>query len=441
MEKTNKFETNHLLSLIIKMSIPSIFSMLIQSMYNIVDSIFVAKIGTEALTAVSIAFPIQNLILALTVGFGTGLNAFLSRKLGSKDNEEANQAATQGIFTSLLHYLLVVVLGLVFAKPFMALFSDDALTLSLGYEYISVIFLFSFGVFIHITIEKVYQASGNMIAPMIFQLVGSLVNIILDPILIFGWFGLPSMGIRGAAIATVIGQLSSMCLAILFFKKGHMPINFVFKNFKWSKSLTRELYYNSIPSFLLLSIGSIMVSGINLILATTSQVGVLIFGIYYKVQSFVFMPINGIVQGTLPIMSYNYGAKNTSRLQESLKLSVILAEIFSVIGTIIFLLFSKEIISLFSTDQTVLTIGEQALKIIALNFCFASIGYVFTSYFQATGKQFSSVCLILIRQLILLLPMAFILSHFFGIAGIWWAFVLTEAVCVGLSFWLYRRKR
>lgn len=441
MEKTNKFESSQLLPLIIKMAIPSIFSMLIQSMYNIVDSIFVARIGTEALTAVSIAFPIQNLILALTVGFGTGLNAFLSRKLGSKDIEKANQAATQGLLTALIHYGIVVIVGLLFAKSFMRMFSDDALTLSLGYEYISVIFLFSFGVFIHITIEKVYQACGNMVAPMLFQLVGSIVNIILDPIFIFGWLGLPAMGIRGAAIATVIGQMSSMLLAVLFLKKEKLQIQLIFKGFKWDKLLTRELYYNSIPSFLLLSIGSVMVSGLNLILATFSQVGVLIFGVYYKVQTFVFMPINGLVQGTLPIMSYSYGAKNQGRLNESLKLSLILAESFSVLGTLVFIIFPQPIIALFSSDPTVLTMGSQALQIIALSFCFASIGYVFTSYFQATGRQFSSVTLILIRQLLLLLPVAFCLSRFLGIAGIWWAFLVTEAVTAAVSIYLYQKDR
>lgn len=441
MEKTNKFESGELLPLIIKMAIPSIFSMFIQSMYNIVDSIFVAKISAEALTATSIAFPIQNLILALSVGFGTGLNAYLSRTLGSKNVEKANQAASQGIINSLIHYVIVVILGLLLAKPFMSLFTTDALTLALGYEYISVIFLFSFGVFIHITIEKVYQACGNMVAPMLFQLLGSIVNIILDPIFIFGWFGFPALGIRGAAIATVIGQMSSMLLAILFLKRQKLPISLSFRKFKWDSSISREVYYTSIPSFFLLSIGSVMVSGINLILAGFSQVGVLVFGVYYKVQTFVFMPINGLVQGTLPIMSYSYGAKNQVRLKGSLKLSLILAESFSLIGMLVFLIFPKAIISLFSTDPAVLAMGESALKIIALSFCFASVGYVFTTYFQAVGKQFASVSLILIRQLIVLLPIAFVLSRFLGVNGIWWAFVATEAATAFYAFYLFKKSR
>lgn len=438
MNSTNKFATQRLFPLIIQMAIPSIFSMLIQSMYNIVDSIFVARLGAEALTATSIAYPIQNFILAITVGFGTGLNAFLARNLGSKNYQQANQAAGLGMIMSSAHYFFVLVISLLFAKPFLSLFSDNAGTLELGYQYISIVCIFSIFVFIHITIEKVFQACGSMVAPMFFQLLGSIVNLVLDPLLIFGWGIFPAMGIRGAAIATVIGQGASMLCAIYVYRKKKLAIQFQFKGLQWNGAILKEIYTTSIPSFLLLSVGSVMVSCLNYLLKSFSEIAVLVFGVYFRLQTFVFMPINGLVQGTLPIMSFSYGAKQKERLLTSLKISLALTCLFSLLGTIIFQLFPESILLLFNSDQEVLQLGVTALKIISLSFFFAGFGYVFTSYFQATGSPLYSVFIILGRQLLILVPLAMIFGHLWNLNGFWWAFIVTEGIVMLLSLILLK---
>lgn len=438
MENTNKLATNRLFLLIIQMAVPSIFSMFIQSMYNIVDSIFVAMLSTEALTATSIAYPIQNLILAITVGFGTGLNAFLARNLGRKNYKQANQAASLGLLMSIVHYLIVLLLSLFLAKPFLSLFSDNLTTIDLAYQYIMIVCIFSFSVFIHITIEKVFQACGSMVEPMLFQLLGSIVNLILDPIFIFGWGIFPAMGIRGAAIATVIGQAVSMMIAIYVYRRKKLDVQFQFKQLQWNGKMLKEIYTTSIPSFLLLSIGSVMVSCLNYLLKAFSEVAVLAFGIYFRLQTFVFMPINGLVQGTLPIMSFSYGAKQKERLLDCLKISLALTCFFSILGTIIFQMFPETLLMLFNSSPEVLSVGVPALRIISLSFFFAGFGYVFTSYFQATRSPLFSVFIILGRQLLILVPLAMLLGQVKGLNGFWWAFIATEAIVMAMSFILLK---
>lgn len=431
--KTHKMAVGKLLPLIISMSLPPIFSMLIQSMYNIVDSMFVARISNEALTAVSLVFPIQNLILALSVGFGVGINSYVSRKMGQDSLLDAGKAATQGIFLSIIHYFVVVILGLIFAKPFLSIFTSEIEIIELGYSYLFIIILFSFGQSVHIAIEKILQACGNMVAPMFFQLIGAVTNIILDPIFIFGWFGLPAMGVKGAAIATVVGQIFAMAAAIwtLIYKKQLVKISF--KNFRWEPKMVKEMYIISIPSFFLLSIGSFMVSGMNFILSSYSTVAVAVFGVYYKLQSFVYMPISGLVQGTLPIMSFNYGAKNKNRLLETLKISLIISTCVSFLGTILFWLAPKQIFSIFSSEPELLNMGIQSLQIISLSFIFGSICYILSSYFQATGSYLFSLVVTLLRQFLLILPVAFLLSNWLGILGVWIAFPVAEIATTVLA--------
>ncbi|WP_086350646.1 MATE family efflux transporter [Candidatus Enterococcus clewellii] len=437
MEK-NKLATRKLLPLILSMSLPPIVSMVVQSLYNIVDSIFVAKISNEALTALSVAFPVQNLILALSVGFGTGVNAYIARKMGNKEVREAEQAAVQGLILSFVHYLVIVILGLLLAEPFMKLFSSNEVVIKLSGDYTLIIILFSFGQSIQITIEKILQACGNMVAPMLFQLIGAVTNIILDPIFIFGWFGFPAMGIQGAALATVVGQIFAMLAAIssLVFRKQVLSISF--RGLNWDGRMLREIYFISMPSFLMLSIGSVMVSGINLILKGMSEIGVAVFGIYYKLQSFVYMPISGLAQGTLPILSYNYGAKNKERVLETLKLSFVLSTIFSVAGSLLFLLLPKEIMGLFTTDEAVLSVGISMLRIMSMSFVFGAFSYIFASYFQATGSNIFSLSITLLRQLILLLPIAWLFSKLIGIHGVWLSFVLAETLVAALAIYLFK---
>ncbi|MBL1226150.1 MATE family efflux transporter [Enterococcus sp. BWR-S5] len=438
MEK-NKLAQGRILPLIISMSLPPIFSMVVQSLYNIVDSVFVAKISSEALTALSVAFPVQNLILALSVGFGTGVNAYIARKMGNKELQSAEQAAAQGLILSMVHYLIIVSLGLFLSEPFMRLFSNNEEVIRLSGSYTRIIILFSFGQNIQIMIEKILQACGNMIAPMFFQLIGAITNIILDPILIFGWFGFPALGIQGAAIATVIGQLLAMLTAVvaLVFQKQQLTISF--RRMSWNWRMIQEIYLISAPSFLMLSIGSVMVSGINLILKGVSEIGVAVFGVYYKLQSFVYMPISGLVQGTLPILSYSYGAKNRERLLKTLKLSLLLSMIFSIGGLLLFWLLPKEIMQLFTNESALLSTGVGMLRTISFSFVFGSLGYIFASYFQATGSNFFSLSITLLRQLLLVLPFAWLLSKVMGIEGIWISFVLAEFLTAALTVYLFQR--
>ncbi|WP_321382485.1 MATE family efflux transporter [uncultured Enterococcus sp.] len=438
MEK-NKLAQGRILPLIISMSLPPIFSMVVQSLYNIVDSIFVAKISSEALTALSVAFPVQNLILALSVGFGTGVNAYIARKMGNKELQSAEQAAAQGLILSIVHYLIIVSLGLFLSEPFMRLFSSNEEVIRLSGSYTCIIILFSFGQNIQIMIEKILQACGNMIAPMFFQLIGAITNIILDPILIFGWLGFPALGIQGAAIATVIGQLLAMLAAVaaLVFQKQQLAVSF--RRMSWDWQMIREIYLISVPSFLMLSIGSVMVSGINLILKGVSEIGVAVFGVYYKLQSFVYMPISGLVQGTLPILSYSYGAKNRERLLKTLKLSLLLSMIFSIGGLLLFWLIPKEIMQLFTNESALLTTGAGMLRTISFSFIFGSLGYIFSSYFQATGSNFFSLSITLLRQLLLVLPFAWLFSKVMGIEGIWVSFVLSEFLTAVLTLYLFQR--
>lgn len=433
----NKMGTGKLLPLIISMSLPPAFSMLIQSLYNVVDSMFVARIGQQALAAVSLAFPIQNLILAVAVGFGIGINSYVSRKLGEKNVKEACSAATHGILIAFVHYLVIVVLGLLFAEPFIAMFTQDREIVELGCQYTSIIILFSFGQIVQIGIEKILQAGGNMVAPMVLQIIGAVTNIILDPIFIFGWLGIPAMGVAGAAIATVIGQILALICSALVLKYKRYEVNVSFKGFRWNFSTVKSMYSVGIPSFLIMSIGSFLVTGINFILSAFSDVAVSLFGIYFKLQTFVNMPINGIIQGTMPIMGYNYGARNKVRLLDTLKISLILAIGLGFLGTVLFWIFPQEILAGFGAEEQMVSMGVEALRIISTSYVFSSIGFVLASYLQAVGKGGFSFIITLLRQLILLLPFAFILSWIWSIAGVWIAFPVSEGIAGMIGILLF----
>ena len=305
----NKMGTHKILPLLLSMSIPPTISMLINSLYNIVDSIFVARLGTDALTAVSLAFPIQNLILAIAVGSGVGVNSYIARKLGEKDFETANKTAAHGLTLAVLHYLLLVVLGIFLIKPFFRMFTSDSSIFQMGVDYTYIVTFLSVGTITQIAIEKILQATGNTLAPMYLQIIGAVTNIVLDPILIYGYFGLPAMGVRGAAIATVIGQITALIASIyvLFFRKQEITIEK--KDFSWNLEIVKEIYNVGIPSFFIMSIGSFLVMGINFILSGISTLAVSLFGIYFKLQTFIYMPTSGVTQGAMPIMGYSYGAK------------------------------------------------------------------------------------------------------------------------------------
>ena len=322
--KENKMESKSILPLLLSMSIPAILSMIIQSMYNIIDSMFVAQLGNDALTAVSLAFPIQNILLGAAVGTGIGVNSLISRTLGEKNTDKSNTVVTYGLILGFITWVAFLILGILFIKPFFSMYTDSANILNLATEYTNIVVYFSFGIIIHIIIEKILQGIGSMIYPMVFVLVGAIINIILDPIFIFGYFGVPRLGVKGAAIATIIGQITAMVLAVvtLVVRKGEVKIKK--RNLRFDLNIIKEIYVVGIPATIMFVLGSVLVVGLNSILIKISAVGVSILGIFLKLQSFVFMPISGLTQGAMPIMGFNYGAGNKERLMETLKISLII---------------------------------------------------------------------------------------------------------------------
>ena len=446
--KENKMAHTPLLRLITSMSLPAMFSMIIQALYNIVDSIFVSHYSEAGLTAVSLAYPMQMLIIAVSVGTGVGINSLVSRKLGEKNLEEANKAASHGLLLGFFNWLIFFILGLTIVKPFINAFTDDPEIAEMGIDYLSVVLIFSFGCFIEVVIEKTLQATGNMVFPMLFMLSGAITNIILDPIFIFDSFmGIKclGMGVKGAAIATVIGQILSMVFAliVLFFKKHDIHISF--KNFRFSLSIVKNIYAVGIPAIIMQSITSVMLVLVNSILTKfqNSEVAISVLNIYFKLQSFIFMPCFGLTQGLMPIMGFNYGARNKERLTTALKYGCYIAGVIMTIGTITFLTIPHILMGMFNADVEMLEIGCVALRIICLCFIPAAIGIVFSSFYQATGHGLRSMSISLLRQLVLLVPAAYFLSNI-SLNAVWCAFPIAEAgsliLAVTLFIQLYNKK-
>ena len=427
MQKTNIMQSETIPRLLFKMSFPMMLSMLIQALYNVVDSIFVAMVSETALTAVSLAFPLQNLLIAAAVGTGVGVNSLLSRRLGEGRTEEATAVASSALFLALALSVIFIAIGLFLAKPFLALFTDSSELLELSASYSRICLIISFGCMFSITIEKLIQATGNSVQPMTMQLTGAIMNIVLDPVFIF-FFGL---GVNGAAIATVLGQIGSMVLAFIFLKKNSY-ITIRLKDIRPKAKIIGEIYQVGLPTIIMNSIGTVMVSVINAILIGFSATAVSVFGVYFKLQSFVFMPVFGLNNGIIPILGFNYGARNRKRMTATMKLGLLVALTIMILGTLLFQLFPSELLSLFSASEEMYAIGIPALRIISLCFIPAAISIILISSFQATGFGLASMMVSIIRQLLVLCPAAFILSRFFGINGVWASFALAE--CFGLTF-------
>ncbi|MBQ1991831.1 MAG: MATE family efflux transporter [Clostridia bacterium] len=441
--KENKMANTPLLRLIMSMSVPAMFSMIIQALYNIVDSIFVSHYSDAGLTAVSLAYPLQMLIIAVSVGTGVGINSLVSRKLGEKNLEEANKAASHGLLLGFFNWLIFFILGLTIVKPFINAFTDDPEIAKMGIDYLSVVLIFSFGCFIEVVIEKTLQATGNMIFPMLFMLSGAITNIILDPIFIFDSFmGIKcfGMGVKGAAVATVIGQILSMVFAliVLFFKKHDVRISF--KNFKFSRNIVKNIYAVGIPAIIMQSITSVMLVLVNSILTKfqNSEVAISVLNIYFKLQSFIFMPCFGLTQGLMPIMGFNYGARNKQRLTTALKYGCYIAGIIMTLGAITFLTIPHILMGMFNANDEMLEIGCVALRTICLCFIPAAIGIVFSSFYQATGHGLRSMSISLLRQLVLLVPAAYFLSNI-SLNAVWCAFPIAEAGALILAITLFIR--
>lgn len=439
VQKENKMGYMPIPKLLFTMSMPMVISMLVQALYNVVDSAFVAQVSENALTAVSMAFPVQNLMIAVSVGTGVGINALLSRSLGEKQFEQANLAARNGLFLGIASYLVFAILGLIGSRYFYLSQTDDPELVLYGTQYVFVVTVFSFGLFLAVISERLLQSTGMTIYNMYTQGLGAIINIILDPILIFGLFGFPRLEVLGAAVATVVGQICGMLLGVFFNLRKNKEININMRGFRPDKSTIKRIYQVGVPSIIMQSIGSVMVFGINKILMMFTSTAVSVFGVYFKLQSFIFMPVFGLNNGMVPIIAYNYGARNKKRIMQTTWLSIGAAVTIMLVGLTIFHVFTKQLLGIFDASEDMLAIGIPALRIISLSFSFAGYGIVVGSVFQALGNGVYSLMVSVARQLVVILPVAFVLAQLGGLSAVWWAFPIAEIVSVTLSTVLFRR--
>ncbi|RKJ42150.1 MATE family efflux transporter [Acutalibacter sp. 1XD8-33] len=436
----NRMGTANMLPLIFSMALPAMFSMLVQALYNIVDSYFVSQVSEKALAAVSLAFPIQNLLIAFAVGTAVGVTSLISRRLGQGRRKEAGAAAVHGILLGIATSLVFAVYGAFFTTPFFRMFESDPEIVHMGDQYISICCVLSFGSFVVVMIEKILQATGNMLWPMIFQLVGALINIVLDPVFIFGWFGLPAMGVVGAAAATVAGQILSMVFSVVVICVRPHEIQISFKGFRFDWQTVKNIYAVGLPAIMMQAIGTVMNMAMNAILSGFSTAAYTVFGLYFKLQSFVFMPVFGLTQGLLPIMGYNYGAKNKKRLLSALSQGCAIAAVIMAAGMLVFLLLPGQLLSIFNASEELHSIGIPALRIICTCFLFAALGIVSSTLFQAVGKGTYSLIVSLMRQLVVLVPVAWILAAATGqVNAVWWAFPIAETFSLAASVVFFLR--
>lgn len=422
--------------LLLNMALPMIASMLIQACYNIVDSYFVAKLSEDALNAVSLAFPVQNLMIAVSVGTGVGINALLSRSLGQKDQERANRTAMNGVMLEVVSGLVFTVLGLTCARLFYTVQTDIPGIVEYGADYLTIIAGCSMGIFLSVACERLVQATGRTVYAMVIQGTGSVINLILDPILIFGLFGFPRMEVAGAAVATVTGQMIGGLVG-LYLSLTHNPeLQMSVAGLRPSREIIKGIYSVGLPSIIMQSIGSVMVFGMNQILIAFTATATAVFGIYFKLQSFIFMPVFGLNNGMVPIVAYNYGAQKPERITRTVKLAMAYAVGIMAVGFALFQLFPDVFLSLFEAEGEdagdLLTIGVPALRIISFHFLVAGICVVSMSVFQALGHGVLSLIVAIVRQLIVLLPTAFLLSRLGGLDVVWWAFPAAETIAVML---------
>ena len=436
--RENKMGTMPENQLLLSMAVPMMISMLVQALYNIVDSIFVSRICEDALTAVSMAFPWQNIVIAIAVGFGVGINALLSRALGQKNAERVNQVAVNGLLRALLSYLLVLVAGLIGIRAYMRTQTDIESIVNYGITYLNICILCSFGVFIEITFERFLQATGRTIYSMITQLAGALTNIILDPILIFGLLGFPKLGIAGAAWATVIGQCVGAVVAVTLNHFKNPEVHLRLRHIRPNGRLMGEITAISIPSIIMSCISSLTCFVMNMILIAYSSTAVAVFGVYFKLQSFVFMPVFGLNNGMVPIIAYNYGAQKPDRIHKTIRLGMAYAVAIMAVGLLVFQLIPKQLLLMFDASDAMLGIGAPALRIMSLAFVFAGVGIASSSACQAFGYSVYSMLISIARQIVVLIPAAYLLSLTGVLRSIWFAFPIAEIVSLFLSLFFLR---
>ena len=419
--RENKMGTMPVRRLVLSMSLPMMIAMLVQALYNIVDSMFVAQLSEDALTAVSLAFPIQTLMIAISSGTGVGINALLSRNLGEKNFEGANNAAKNGLFLSIVSCIIFAII-------------------KYGTEYMTIITVCSAGIFLQITFERLMQSTGKTIYNMITQGTGAIINIILDPIMIFGLFGFPRLEVAGAAIATICGQVVAVIMSFYFNHKKNKEININMRGFRPHLHTIAVIYEVGIPSIIMQAIGSVMTFGMNKILLMFSSTAAAVFGVYFKLQSFIFMPVFGLNNGMIPIIAYNYGAKSKKRITQTTRLSVIIAVLIMIVGLIIFQAAPAFLLkNLFDASENMLEIGVPALQIISLSFLFAGYNIIVGSVFQALGNGVYSLLVSAARQLVVILPVAYLFAKIFGLHMVWWSIPLAEIVSLLMSTVLLKR--
>lgn len=449
MEQTEKREENKMGTmpvkrLILSMSLPMMASMLVQALYNIVDSVFVSRIGEDALTAVSMAFPVQMLMVAVAGGTGVGVNALLSRSLGEKKFEVADKAANAGVFLMAVSYVVFCLFGIFGAGSFFqsqvdASQANAATIVEYGTGYLTICMVGSAGFMMEMMLERLLQATGKTFYTMITQSTGAVINTVLDPILIFGLFGMPRLGIRGAAVATIVGQMVAMLLSLYFNISKNKEISLSFRKMRPHGETIKKIYWVGIPSIIMQAIGSVMTYSMNKILSPISTTAVAVFGVYFKLNSFVFMPVFGLNNGLIPIVAYNYGAGKRQRIVETVRSSMVIAVSIMLVGFVIFQSIPDKLLLLFDASANMIEIGAPALRIIAIHFIFSGVTIVLMSTFQAFGQGFLSLMVSVLRQLVIIIPVAYILSKAAGLGAVWWAFPIAELFSMLLSCLFFKR--
>ena len=425
------------------MAIPMMISMLVQAFYNVVDSIFVAQLSEDALNAVSLAFPLQNLMIAFGTGTAVGINALLSRSLGEKNQEMVDKAANTGIFLALCNFVVFALIGVFFSRTFFEMQAGgEQIIVDYGVDYASICLGLSIGIFSQFCFERLLQSTGRTTLAMVTQLTGALINIVMDPILIFGYFGFPRLEVAGAAIATVLGQIVAACFAIFMNLKFNRDVHIRPREIRWNGAIAREIYRVGFPTIVMQSIGSVMVFGMNKILISFTTTATAVFGVYFKLQSFIFMPVFGLNNGMVPIVAFNYGARRPDRIMKTIKLSITYAVCIMLVGLLIFQFAPDVMLNLFRAEGDsgdMLTIGVPALRIISLSFLFAGYAIVCSSVFQALGHGVLSLTVSVVRQLVVLLPVGFLLSLTGNLELVWWAFPIAELFSLTLCTVFLRR--
>ena len=425
--------------LVLSMALPMVLSMAFNSLYNIVDSYFVAKLSEDAMTALSLVFPAQNLMTSIGVGFGVGMNAMIAFYLGAQQQEKANRAATQGLVLSAVHGILLMVVCLIAMPDFLGTFTRNENVIQLGLDYANIVFVFAVAVTLGIAYEKIFQAVGRMKETMFCMVVGFVTNIVLDPLLIFGIGCFPRMGIRGAAVATGAGQILTLLAYVILDRVKPLPVAISRKSLGFNRDIWAKMYGIGIPASLNMALPSLLISALNGILAAYSQTYVLVLGVYYKLQTFIYLPANGIIQGIRPLIGYNYGAGEKKRVEKIYQLTMVLTMGIMALGTVCCWLLPGQLIGLFTDNPDTITIGVTALHVISLGFVVSAVSVTCAGALEALGEGMPSLVVSLMRYVVVIIPTAYLLSRKVGVTGVWWAFVITEMTAAFVSFFLYRR--